>query len=182
LLRLDQKPEGGSRSAKVKRQSVALVAHSGKLYRIGGMQPRNSRSEKSDTRSQPECASFDPATGKWIDMSPLPEPRSSHDAVVVDDSIYVFGGWRLNGTAGKSEWYAHGLRLHLSRADAKWEKIDQPFRRRALTVAALNGKVYVVGGMDDGGKVVRNVSVFERKRYVVGRAAIPGDDGNGFTP
>jgi len=185
LIRLDlKKPEKWeSFGEDAKLQGLALVAHGDKLYRIGGMQPKNSKSEKTDTRSQAECASFDPAAGKWIDMPPLPEPRSSHDAVFVDDSLYVFGGWRLNGATGRSDWYAHGMRLNLSKSDAKWEKIDQPFRRRALSVAALHGKVYVVGGMDDGGRVVRNVSVFDTKTDTWWEGpAVPGDDGNGFTP
>ena len=185
LLRLDLKKPGKweSLAEGPKLQGVALVSHGGKLYRIGGMQPQNSKTEKTDTRSQASCASFDPATGKWTDIAPLPDPRSSHDAIVVDDAIYVFGGWRLNGTAGKPEWHAHGLKLDLSKADAKWEKVDQPFKRRALTVATLDKKVFVAGGLDDSGKVVRTVSIFDTATDTWSDGpAIPGEDGNGFTP
>ena len=31
------------------------------------------------------------------DSAPLPAPRSSHDVVVVDDTLVVVGGWALGG-------------------------------------------------------------------------------------
>jgi N-acetylneuraminic acid mutarotase len=166
-----------------KLQGLALVAHAGKIYRIGGMQPQNAKSEKTDTKSLATCAAYDPESRKWTDIEPLPEARSSHDAIVVGDAIYVFGGWRLNGSSGKSEWYAHGQRLDLSKPGAKWEKVEQPFQRRALVMTALDGKVYVIGGLNDAGKVVRTVNVFDTKAGTWSEGPlIPGDDGNGFTP
>ena len=41
-------------------QGLALVAHGGKVYRIGGMQPRNAPGEPADSVSVPTCAVFDP--------------------------------------------------------------------------------------------------------------------------
>jgi hypothetical protein len=32
------------------------------------------------------------------DIAPLPAPRSSHDAVVLGNKLYVVGGWQLNGS------------------------------------------------------------------------------------
>ncbi len=166
-----------------KLQGLALVEHNGKIYRVGGMQPQNSKSEKTDTRSQSTCAAYDVESHKWTDIEPLPEPRSSHDAIVSGDHIYVFGGWRLNGKDGKPEWYAHGWRLDLSKPGAKWEKIEQPFKRRALAIAALDGKVYVIGGLSDAGKMVRTVDVYDTKAGTWSEGPlIPGEDGNGFTP
>src|SRR5262249_9389231 len=46
-------------------QGLALVAHKGKLYRLGGMQPLNKPGEKADNHSLASCACFDPATKKW---------------------------------------------------------------------------------------------------------------------
>jgi hypothetical protein len=40
--------------------------------------------------------SFDISTRKWTELSctgSIPSPRSSHVAVLVDDVMYVFGGW-----------------------------------------------------------------------------------------
>jgi N-acetylneuraminic acid mutarotase len=185
LCRLNlRKPAGWEElAAGPNVQGLALVGHGDKLYRIGGMQPQNAKTEKTDTRSLGSCGVFDPQSGQWSDIEPLSEPRSSHDAIVVGNVIYVFGGWQLNGTAGKSEWHAHGLRLDLAVPDAKWERVDQPFQRRALVMAALDDRVFVVGGLGDSGKVERTVSVFDTRTGTWSDGpALPGEDGNGFTP
>jgi N-acetylneuraminic acid mutarotase len=166
-----------------KLQGLALVAHQGKLYRVGGMQPQNSKSEKTDTKSQAMCASYDPAAGKWTDLEPLPEPRSSHDAAVVGDTLYVFGGWRLNGKEGKSEWLDHGWSLAFAKPGAKWEKVEQPFQRRALTATAHGGKVFVIGGLNAKGETEVTVNVFDPKANTWSEGPmIPGEKSNGFTP
>lgn len=164
-------------------QGLALVAHQGKLYRVGGMQPQNSKAEKTDTRSQATSAVYDPSAGKWADLGPLPEPRSSHDAVVVGGTLYVFGGWRLNGPDGKSEWHDHGWALSLAKPGAGWEKIDQPFQRRALTAAAHNSKVYVIGGLNSKGETELTVNVYDPKAGTWAEGPpLPGERSNGFTP
>lgn len=128
-------------------QGLALVAHKGKVYRVGGMQPRNKPKEKSDNHSLTGVAAYDPAAKKWQDLTPLPEGRSSHDAVVVGDKLYVFGGWRMNGEGKEPTWHKTGVVADLSKTPLKWDTIDQPFERRALAVESLGGKVYVLGGL-----------------------------------
>lgn len=164
-------------------QGLSLVAHDGKLIRVGGMVPHNEPGEKSDLHSQTGCAAFDVSTGRWTDLTPLPSPRSSHDAAVLGDHLYVFGGWRLSGSDGKPAFHDHGLRLDLSRADADWERVPQPFRRRALTMAAHQGRLHVIGGMTPENRVERRVDVFDpaANEWLAG-PPLPGDDAHGFTP
>ncbi|MSR52829.1 MAG: hypothetical protein EXS09_06010 [Gemmataceae bacterium] len=165
-----------------KMQGLALVAHAEKLYRVGGMQPQNSKTEKNDIRSQASFACFDPATKKWTDLEPLPEARSSHDAVVVGDSLFVFGGWTLKGT-GKGVWIEHGLSLDLAKPGTKWQLVKQPFQRRALTTAAFGGKVYVICGLSAAGKSEKIVNVFDPKSGTWSEGPpVPGVEMNGFTP
>jgi N-acetylneuraminic acid mutarotase len=128
-------------------QGLALVAHKGKIYRIGGMQPRNKPGEKSNNHSLTDFAVFDPAAKKWQNLTALPEGRSSHDAVVVGDQVYVFGGWKMNGEGKEPTWHTTGLVLDLAKSPSKWQTVEQPFARRALAVEALGGKVYVLGGL-----------------------------------
>ena len=112
----------------------------------------------------------------------MPDARSSHDAIVAGNTLYVFGGWKLTGT-GRGEWHDHGLALDLSKPGAKWQKVKQSFTRRALTVASLDGKVYVIGGMNAESKTERTVNVFDPKSGTWSEGpAIPGEDMNGFTP
>jgi N-acetylneuraminic acid mutarotase len=166
-----------------KLQGLSLVTHQGKLYRVGGMQPRNAKTEKTDARSQAACAVYDPATSAWADVEPLPEPRSSHDAAVSGDFVYVFGGWHLHGAAGKPTWHKAGLRRDLSKPNAQWEAIDQPFHRRALTVASVGTRVFVIGGMNEANKVERTVNVFDSRSGMWSEGPpLPVQESHGFTP
>jgi len=164
-------------------QGVALVAHGGKLYRIGGMQPRNKPAEKTDAISLASVSRYDPQTKKWEDLPALPAGRSSHDAVVVSDTIYVAGGWCMNGGDKDSDWHKTGVKLDLKKEPLKWEAFDQPFQRRALTMAAYDGKVCVIAGMTPEGSVVRTIDVYDPAKKAWSKIAdIPGEGMNGFTP
>ena len=61
-------------------QGLALVAHEGRIYRIGGMQPMNKPGEKADNRSTASCAVYTPRTNRWEPIADMPAGRSSHDA------------------------------------------------------------------------------------------------------
>ena len=74
-------------------QGLAMVAHNGKLYRIGGFTAYNQEDEDRNLHSVADFVRFDPQTKQWESLPPLPEPRSSHDAVVIRDKLYVVGGW-----------------------------------------------------------------------------------------
>lgn len=164
-------------------QGLALVAHGGKIYRLGGMQPKNQPGTPTDNYSLSSCARFDPATKKWEALPDLPAGRSSHDAVVCQDKIYVVGGWHMQGKGQRSQWHTTALVLDLTQQPLRWEIIEQPFARRALTAAVHDGKVWVFGGMGDGARVHLTVNVYDpaRRTWTTG-PDIPGQRHNGFTP
>lgn len=142
-------------------QGLALVAHGGKLYRIGGFTAMNAEGEDHDLRSQSSVASFDPASGSWTDLPSLPEPRSSFDAAVLGDAIYVVGGWSMQGDDEK-QWHDTAWKLDLKQQPLKWQALSQaPFRRRALAVAAHDGKIYAIGGMQEEGGPTSRVSIYD---------------------
>lgn len=140
-------------------QGMNLAAHGGKIYRIGGMAPRNYPGEPADNHSVADCARFDPATKKWTALPPLPEARSSHDVVAIGDRLYVAGGWALQGK-GQS-WFDTMAVLDLAASPLAWKTMAQPFRRRALMAAAHGGKLHVIGGFNDKGQIVREMSIFD---------------------
>jgi hypothetical protein len=164
-------------------QGLALVAHEGKLYRIGGMQPRNKPGDLADNHSLASCACFDPSAGTWQPLPDLPAPRSSHDAVVVGAKIVVVGGWKLNGAGKKSEWHSDALVLDLGIAPLEWRSIKQPFQRRALAAAAQDSKVYVIGGMTEESKTVLTTSILDPTSgaWTTG-PDLPSPRRNGFSP
>jgi N-acetylneuraminic acid mutarotase len=123
-----------------------LAAHGGKVYRVGGMQPRNEPGTPTDNVSVAQAARFDPKVGKWEALPDMPDGRSSHDIVVVGDKLVVVGGWNQKGK-DKPVWHDTMLTLDLAANNPKWESSPQPFKRRALTAAAIGANVYVIGGL-----------------------------------
>jgi hypothetical protein len=150
-------------------QGMNLVAHKGKVYRVGGMQPRNKPGDPADNHSLADCARFDPRANKWEDLPALPAGRSSHDVVVVGDKLVVVGGWQTRGKGEKSVWHDTALILDLAAEELQWESVPQPFRRRALTAAAVGTKVYVLGGLGAEGKPT-DVFDVETRKWTTGPA------------
>jgi len=142
-------------------QGLALIAHRGRLYRIGGFTAKNKEGDDHDLWSQANVARYDATTNRFEDISPMPEPRSSFDAALLGDKIYVVGGWNMQGD-GKTTWSKTALALDLSSKTPKWTALPAPpFQRRALSVAAHQGKLYAIGGMQKKGKVTTAVDVFD---------------------
>lgn len=162
-------------------QGMNLAAHRGKIYRVGGMEPRNEKGKAADNHSIADVARFDPATGKWEQLPPMPEARSSHDVAVVGDTLVVIGGWAMEGA--RQRWQKTALMLDLASPNPQWISVEQPFERRALMTAALDGKVYVVGGMNSAQKVVRDVAIFDplTRQWSEG-PALPEGTNAGFAP
>lgn len=143
-----------------KLQSLELVAHDGKIYRLGGFTARNHKGEKPNLQSQADVDVFDPETGKWTELTDLPEPRSSYDADVLGDRVYVIGGWNLGGGRGSGHWLKTAWSADLTQRPLKWEEITPPpFQRRAVAVAAYAGEIYAIGGMADG-ETTRRVDIY----------------------
>ena len=163
-------------------QGMNLAAHNGKIYRVGGMQPRNAPGEPTDNISLTDVARFDPKVGKWEALPALPAGRSSHDVVVAGDKLVVVGGWEQTGKGGKSTWHDTALTLDLAAKDAKWQSIPQPFKRRALTAAAIGSKVYVLGGLAAEGTDKRSdILDVETGKWSTG-PELPGSERVAFSP
>jgi N-acetylneuraminic acid mutarotase len=163
-------------------QGMNLAVHDGKIYRIGGMTPRNKPGEPDALFSVPDCARFNPASMKWETLPPLPEPRSSHDVVVIGDKLIVVGGFKLKGSE-PMEWMDSLAVLDLAADKLEWKSAMQPFRRRALGATAFSGKMYVLGGLDDASKLVREVAIYNPASGAWTKGPeFPGDGVDGFSP
>ena len=142
-------------------QGLALVAHGNKLYRLGGFVAKNKEDDENDLWSQADVACYDVMAKQWQDLSPLPEPRSSFDAAVLNDKIYVIGGWQLAGEED-SVWHKSTYVLNLAASAPQWESLPEtPFQRRALSVAAHQGKIYAIGGMQMEGGPTTRVDIYD---------------------
>ena len=144
-----------------RRTGLALVAYQGKLYRIGGWESKNKKGEKWNLISQADFARFDPKTGQWEELAPLPAGRSSHDAALIGSKLYVVGGWNMQGES-EGEWHEDAFVADLADEKPEWKPIARPpFTRRAIAVASSNGKLYVIGGMDDSTETTNAVAVYD---------------------
>lgn len=162
-------------------QGNALVAYKDKIYRIGGFEARNEPGDDEELVSVTDFAVYEPATGKWTELVSLPEPRSSFDAVVAGDILYVVGGWALDGDRDKSEWHGTAWKMDLSKDNLEWISMPAPPERRANSLAELNGKIYLIGGMGDDASPTRSVLVFdtETQEWTDG-PELPGMPMDGF--
>ena len=164
-------------------QGMNLTAHRGLIYRVGGMDPRNPPGEEADNYSVATVARFDPTTGSWSDLPPLPQPRSSHDVVSLGDALYVVGGWNMLGDNDGEEWCETMEVLDLAAANPQWRSIPQPFTRRALIAAPFQNRLWVIGGFTDHEEVSQRVDIFDPTEGTWGRGPdLPAVGVNGFAP
>jgi PKD repeat protein len=74
--------------APLDQANSAAVAVAGGFYVLGGVDPQGHQSDL--------VYRFEPETGTWGQVTPLPSPRSSPAVAVVGKSIYVISGWPGN--------------------------------------------------------------------------------------
>jgi hypothetical protein len=127
---------------------------------VGGFTARNAENEEESLWSQPDFARFDPAIGTWEALAPLPEGRSSHDAAMIGNTLYVVGGWQMSGE--KKDWHHTAWTCDLSQPRPEWKAIpNPPFERRALALAEWQGKLYALGGMRSQGGATTETAVYD---------------------
>ncbi len=172
-------------------QGHVMLAHDGKLIRIGGFSARNADGQPHDLHSTDAVMTFDLATKQWSSLPSLPEARSSHDAILMGDTIYVVGGWKLDDPNSQS-WHEAAYKMDLSADKLAWQPIaNPPFQRRALSLAVLGDRIVAIGGMQNQGEISKATVYYdpmsdswsegpeligEGKMIGFGTAAISGDD------
>ncbi len=165
-----------------KLQGLAVVSYDGALYRVGGFTARNAQEEDQDLWSTADFARFDPASGKWQELPPMPEPRSSFDATMIGSRLYVVGGWAMHGKGIDADWLDSAYVVDLAQPELKWEPLPKaPFKRRAVSLASHDGKVFVIGGMQPDGKATTKTAIFDPQRNEWSEGpALPGEAMEGF--
>lgn len=175
-LNLRQPEEWESLAGGPKLTGLAMVAHGGKLYRVGGFTATNTDAEDQNLWSQDDFARFDPATMQWEELPSLPQGRSSHDVAIVGDMLYVVGGWNMQGDE-ETVWHDTAWSVDLSADQLEWQPVTSPgFHRRAVAAAAWNDKLYVLGGMQDEGGTTTRAAVYDpaTKEWSEGPALLGG--------
>jgi hypothetical protein len=114
------------------RVNRGVVYFKGLIYMIG-------RSKADVPLSS--VSSFDPVTREWPQKSYMIDPRSHIACVVLGDHIYACGGCTRRYGTRYPERYDPLTNQWYCLPDMNFVRID-------ASAAALNGKLYVVGGTD----------------------------------
>lgn len=164
VMKLELSGEGGwEKVASLEHglQGLVAVHHEGRVCIFGGNHATNQEGEDSNMISQKSARCLDTKTSEWQELPDLPRGRSSHGAAVVDGKVYLAGGWTLSGAASSGQFVSEMLALDLEDPKAQWESMEVPFARRAVGVAAVGKKLFVVGGMTSKKEISKEVNVYD---------------------
>lgn len=134
---------------------AALAVANGKIYVIGGFVPAKDTQIPTGGAWEPiaDTWEYDPVADSWKSLAPVPTKRGAAVAVEVAGKIYVIGG--ATTVAGSKDPYFtfFGPSLVLTTnevfdaATNKWEsRRPMSVARNHAYAAAVNGKIYVIGG------------------------------------
>ena len=117
----------------------------GKIYAIGGCTPQGQYFATVEL--------YDPATDIWIEKKKMLTARLlDNSACVVNGKIYVIGGHNGQMTLSTVEEYD-------PKKDTWIKKTDMPTPRCHMSISAVNGRIYAIGGWHT--KAFPSVSVVE---------------------
>lgn len=135
------------------RYEYAIVAVLGKLYVFGGSY--RVINESKDLKS---ITMYDPFTNEWNIAGEMPSIRIAPAACVINDSVYIFGGLTRTGSN-------FNITSSIDVFDPKtglWsQKGDMLQPRMSHQVVAVNGAVYILGGLaGDFTTVLSSVEIY----------------------
>ncbi|TFH46763.1 MAG: T9SS C-terminal target domain-containing protein [ANME-2 cluster archaeon] len=119
------------------RSGLSSCVVKGKIYIIGGW---NFYPDSNEIYHIPDVWEYDPATDTWdTTRASMEIPREYLTANVVDEKIYVFGGWDETIAYKTVEMYDPAI--------DKWKTMnDLPEERVYLKSCAVNNLIYIFGG------------------------------------
>lgn len=120
------------------RHHVASVVAGGKLYVVGGRAPEDT--------SLAAAERFDPATGTWERLPPLPLGAGSLAGTSAAGQVIVIGG------GDEVENWVTPATWTFDTRSRRWRRLaDLAIARHSETAATLGGDVYVLAGSPCGG-------------------------------
>lgn len=148
------------KKSDTRAQGSRMIAWEKRLFRVGGMMPRNEVSQDWDVHSLDEFKEYRFDHNEWVPMRSMPEGRSSHEVVIHEGVVYVAGGWSLQGNEDEAKWFDHLYAFDLNRPETGWRTITQPFGKRAIGAAVTGDYLIFIGGMDVDDKVSDSVGAY----------------------
>ncbi len=132
---------------------------SGKIYVFGGTQYQPLTQERL---SIPTVEAYDPATDSWTKRTDMQTGRYALSSAVVDGKIYIIGGLISTFQMVTPAFATQSVEVYDPQADTWSKKADLPAPKAYAAVAALNGKIYVFGGVgSDDAEATSSVFVYD---------------------
>ncbi|HEY9060570.1 MAG TPA: kelch repeat-containing protein [Pseudobacteroides sp.] len=138
--------------------NLASAEVNGKIYVCGGANVHPSPYDFYDNTEE-----YDPVNKKWALKNKMPEKRYMHEAVSLNNYMYVVGGRKAVYNEAIQD-YDVSLADNILRYDPaknRWTTLaamNIPRVNHCVTVA--NGKIYAMGGQDERGKVLDSIEEY----------------------
>jgi peroxiredoxin/N-acetylneuraminic acid mutarotase len=163
---------------------AAVAAYNGKIYVCGGFVPPEQTQIPTGGAWQPidDVWEYDPAADSWKTLASLPGSRGAAVAVEAGGKIYVIGGVTTVEASKDPFFTFFGPCRNLNTNDVydpatnKWEsRAPMAVPRNHAFAAAVNGKIYVIGGRTGHGFILSatNTDVVEEYNPVANMWSAP---------
>lgn len=140
-------------AASIRRNSGAGAVIDGKLYVVGGRVVGGGNVTANEV--------FDPATGQWRTLAPMPNAQGGIAAAALEGRLYVFGGEFFNNSGGG----VYSESWEYNPATDAWSPIaDMPVPRHGLGAVTVGDQVFVIAGATQAGGsgTTNRLSVYSR--------------------
>ena len=125
------------------RGETAAVVAGGRLYVIGGMTGLTGQATA-------EVSAYDPVSNAWTAEPGLPAARHHAAAAALDGTAYVSGGGR-----SADDWTPQAMLWSLPAGTETWQELaPMPEGRLGHRMVAMDGRLYVIGGVGSTGNVL----------------------------
>ena len=153
--------EGPALAANRDEPRIGVIG--GKAYLVGGVTAvTHSPGERLLLTPSDQLTRFDPATGAYEELAPLPERLNHVGVVVYRGALYALGGYSRRVDAATSD------RFYRYDPDAdRWSRLpDMPEPRAAMAVGVIGDSLIVAGGARDRVPSAKAFAYdFERRRW-----------------
>lgn len=130
----------------------ASVVVNGCIYILGGHHPDATRGGPLTDPGFSFCEVFNPVSGKWKEITPMPTSRFALASVVLDNKIVALGGAGLREDGFKN----FDIVESYDPIDNAWSNagFNLPWNAAGVGAVVVMGKLYILGG--NSGKKIEN--------------------------